>query len=95
MWRRRWEGRGVYHLIFLLPILPLLPLLLLPLLLQAKAQARLLDPGDRLRRHVQRGAGVGRHPLQAPEQQEEEGWVNRDSHGRVGTMSVNVNVNVR
>lgn len=72
-------------------MLPLLPLLLL----QAKAQARLLDPGDRLRRHVQRGAGVGRHPLQAPEQQEEGGWVNRDSHGRVGTMNVSVNVNVR
>lgn len=75
-------------------MLPLLPLLLLPLLLLAKAQARLLDPGDRLCRHVQRGAGVGRHPLQAPEQ-EEEGWVNRDSHGRVGTMNVSVNVNVR
>lgn len=89
--RQVWVGRGVYHLIFPLAML----LLLLLSVLRAKAQARLLDHGGPLRRHVQRGAGVGRHRLQAPEEERGEGgWVNRDSRGRVGTMSVSVNVNV-
>lgn len=71
MWRRRqrqrqlrrqvWVGRGVYHLIFPLPMLPRL---------LAKAQARLLlDRGDPRRRHVQRGVGVlGPHRIQAPQE---------------------------
>lgn len=37
------------------------------------------------------GGVVGRHRLQASQEEEEWGWVNRDSHGRVGTMRVNAN----
>lgn len=84
--RRRhqaWE-RGAYHLTFPLPILLLLPKARAQV---QQAQARPLDLGDPLRPPVQRGGGVvGRHRLQAPG----EGWVNRDSHGRVGAMCVNV-----
>lgn len=85
-----WEG-GVYHPTFL--PLPILLLLAKARAQGQQAQARPLDLGDLLRPPVQRGGGVvGRHRLQASQEEEEWGWVNRGSHGRVGTMRVNANV---